>query len=76
MSLVRSVAAAHGGTVFIDHAEGRGSRVTMTLAITQDHSGTVRSPLIRIGDYAGGRDRGLLELSDILPSNLFDTTRF
>lgn len=76
ISLVRSAAAAHGGTVLIDCAEGRGCRVTMTLAITQDNSGTVRSPLIRIGDYAGGRDHGLLELSDILPNNPFDTTVF
>lgn len=74
MTLVRSIAAAHGGTVFIDKPSEKGNRVTLTLSITQSSRDNVRSPILRVGDYAGGRDRALLELSDVLPSELFDTT--
>lgn len=71
MTLVSSVACAHGGTVLIDHPEANQTRVTMTIAITQDHTGVVRSPVFRIGDYTGGQDNGLLELSEILPADLY-----
>lgn len=72
MVLIRSAAAIHGGTVLIDHPEGTGTRITMTLAIRQDSGGLVRSPMLRI-DYAGERDHALLELSDSLPAELFDS---
>jgi len=70
MVLIRSAAAIHGGTVLIDHPEDSGTRITMTLSIRQDTSGQVRSPLLRI-DYAGERDHSLLELSEILPIDLY-----
>ncbi len=70
MVLIRSAAAIHGGTVLIDHPEGAGTRITMTMAIRQDTSGNVRSPLLRI-DYAGERDHNLLELSELLPAELY-----
>ena len=72
MVLIRSAAAIHGGTVLIDHPEGAGTRITMTMAIRQDASGNVRSPLLRM-DYAGERDHSLLELSELLPASLYDT---
>lgn len=72
MVLIRSAAAIHGGTVLIDHPEGAGTRITMTLAIRQDTGGNIRSPMLRI-DYAGERDHALLELSDILPAELYDS---
>jgi len=71
MVLIRSAAAIHGGTVLIDHPEGAGTRITMTLAIRQDTSGSVRSPLLRI-DYAGERDHALLELAESLPASLYE----
>ena len=71
MVLIRSAAASHGGAVLIDQPEGSGTRVTLTLAIRQDTSGNVRSPLLRM-DYAGERDHGLLELSESLPAELFE----
>lgn len=71
MSLVCSVASAHNGTVLIDHPTPEETRVTMTIALKNHISGTVRSTINHIGDYAGGRDKGLLELSDILPSNSY-----
>lgn len=71
MVLIRSAAAVHGGAVLIDHPEGTGTRITMTLAIRQDTSGNVRTPRLRI-DYAGERDHGLVELADILPASLYE----
>ena len=65
MALVRSVAASHGGTVLLEQTSG--TKVTMTLAIRKDVPGTLRTPAMRIGDYAGGRDLGLLEFSETLP---------
>lgn len=72
MVLIRSAAAIHGGAVLIDHPEGSGTRITMTMVIRQDNSGTIRSPLLRI-DYAGERDHALLELSDSLPAELYES---
>lgn len=69
MVLVRAAAANHGGAVLIDRWEG-GARVTMTIAIRQDTSGTLRSPAMRV-DYAGEQDHALVELADCLPSSLY-----
>lgn len=70
MVLIRAAAAAHGGTVLVDHPDGCGTRITMTLAIRQG------SPQLRSAfsppDYAGERDRGLLELSQVLPPSLYE----
>ena len=71
MVLIRSAAAIHGGAVLIDHPDNAGTRITLTLAVRQDNSGSLRSPLLRI-DYAGERDHALLELSDGLPAALYD----
>ena len=70
MVLVRTAAVHHGGTVLIDQPEGAGTRVTMTIAIRQNGS-TLRSPVMRI-DYEGGRDNTLIELSEVLPQDLFE----
>ncbi len=72
MVLIRSAAASHGGAVLIDHPNETGTRITLTIAIRQDISGTVRSPLLKI-DYAGERDHGLLELSESLPPELYES---
>lgn len=70
MVLIRSAAEAHGGTVLMEHPAGQGARITMTMEIRQDHS-HVCSPMLRV-DYAGERNHGLIELSDILPANLYE----
>ena len=70
MVLVRSAAASHGGAVLIDQPEGGGARVTMTIAIRQSTSGTLRSPILRV-DYAGEQDHALVELADCLPAELY-----
>ena len=70
MVLVRSVAAMHGGTVLVDQREDI-TRVTLSLQIRQCQNTLVRSPAFQI-DYAGERDHGLIELSDVLPVHLYD----
>lgn len=67
--IVRSAAVAHHGTVLIDHPEGFGTRVTLTLKIMQD-SGKLRSDIFRV-NYAGEMDSTLLELSDVLPTECY-----
>ena len=71
LSLVCAASSTHGGTVLIDHPEQTQTRVTMTMAIRTDTSGIVRSPTVSLGDYAGGRDKGLLEFAEVLPSELY-----
>ena len=71
MVLIHSTASLHGGTVLVDHPEGTGTRVTVSLAIRQGDA-IMRSPRMRI-DYAGERDHGLIELSDVLPAELYRT---
>lgn len=71
MVLIRSAATVHGGTVLIDQPENSGARITMSLAIRPGSSNQVRSPMLRV-DYSGERDHGLLELSDMLPAELYE----
>jgi K+-sensing histidine kinase KdpD len=70
MVLIRSAAAAHGGTVLMEHPEGLGARITMTMTIRQS-SGSLRSNILKV-DYAGERDHGLIELAESLPSKLYE----
>lgn len=70
MVLIRSAAAAHGGTVLMEHPEGSGARITMTMVIRQDNSDMLRSNILKV-DYAGERDHGLIELVDALPAVLY-----
>lgn len=70
MLLIRSTAALHGGTVLVDHPDGCGTRITISFAIRQENT-TLRSPRL-IVDYAGERDHGLIELSEVLPAYLYD----
>lgn len=68
--LIRSTAQQHGGTVLVDQPTETGTRITMTLAIRPGSSDHVRSPILKV-DYAGERDHGLLELSDVLPADMY-----
>ena len=70
MTLVRSAAAIHGGTVLLEQKDG--TQVAMTIAIRKQPPGSLRSPKLRIGDYTGGRDIGLLEFSDSLPVHSYE----
>ena len=70
MTLIRSAAAMHGGTVLLEQTGG--TKVAMTIAIRKQAPGTLRSPKLRIGDYTGGRDQGLLEFADSLPVHSYE----
>lgn len=72
MVLVRSAAALHGGTVLMEQLPEGGSRITMTLPIRQKTDPLVRSGRLLI-DYAGERNHRLIELSDVLPHELYQT---
>lgn len=71
MVIVRSAAAAHGGTVLIDQPQGSGARVTLTIAIRPSDGTVLRSGILR-PDYMGGWDHGLVELSDCLPLEVYE----
>lgn len=69
--MVHSVALQHGGTLLVSRGENGGTRTVMTLAIRQREQNRMHSPVFSI-DYSGGFDHSLVELSDVLPAELFD----
>ncbi len=69
MVLVRTAATAHGGTVLMEQAEPSGTKVTMSIVINQDTQ-MVRSPILTV-DFSGGYSTELIELSDVLPPELY-----
>jgi hypothetical protein len=70
LALVRCAARVHQGTVLIDHPGNIGTRVTISFPISTSSIAMVRSNITRT-DYAGGWDHGLLELSDVMPPELY-----
>ena len=75
MVIVQAAAAAHGGTVLIEQPQEGGTKVTLTLAIRPQTDGNFRSPAALTIDYSGGRDRGLIELADLLPASSFQSKK-
>ena len=71
MTIISTVATAHGGTVLVDYPDKQSIRVRMTIALIKENNGTVRSPVLRMSDYAGGWDKALLEFAEMLPSNKY-----
>jgi len=71
MTLVSAVASLHGGTVLVDHPIPEQTRVTMSIPIVKGSSDNVRSPILHMGDYAGGRDKCLIELAEVLPHEIY-----
>lgn len=70
MTLVHAAAVAHGGTVLAEHTQNQGLKITMTLAIRKSKDSNVRSPVL-IPELYGGQDQALIELSDVLPYQLY-----
>lgn len=68
MVLIRSAAADHGGTVLIDSPEGKGTRITMTMAIRQD---TPQLKAQVISPVMDNSRQVLTELSESLPWELY-----
>lgn len=75
MVIVQAAAAAHGGTVLIEQPPEGGTKVTLTLAVKPQTDGNFRSPPGLSIDYTGGRDRGLVELAELLPASSFQTKK-
>ena len=75
MVLIRAAATAHGGTVLIEQPKDGGTRITMTLDIRKPGGTRLKSPTLRV-DYAGERDHGLIELSEVLLHTLYENERF
>lgn len=71
MSLVRSVASAHGGAVLLEQPNDTDFRITFTMEIKKSDILNLRSPICLPFDYTGGWDHCLLELSDVLSSDLY-----
>lgn len=65
LTLVRSAATAHQGILLLDHTKEGNLSATIRFPVRQKSFG-LSSPMMRI-DYAGERDHGLVELSEILP---------
>jgi signal transduction histidine kinase len=70
MSLIRSAAIHHGGSVLIAQPKDGGTKITMSLSIRKNPDSILRSNILSV-DYAGYQDHGLIELSDILPADLY-----
>lgn len=74
MVMIRAAASAHGGAVLIDHPDGCGTRITMSMTIRQDTESIVRTNPLMV-DYAGERNHSLVELSDVLPNSLYESKK-
>lgn len=74
LSIIRSVAASHKGTVLLEQPENAGLKITMTIARQLPQKNQFHSPVRLPIDHTGGRDICLLELSDTLPASLYNET--
>lgn len=68
--MVRCVARVHSGTVLVNRPDKIGTRITVSFPIRQNTPPMLRSNITRV-DYAGGWEHSLLELSDVMPANLY-----
>lgn len=68
--LAQYTAAAHNGTLLMDHPRQDTIRFTLTLQIQQGNASSL-SPIFHT-DYLGGYDHCLVELSDVLPSSAYE----
>ena len=69
MLLLQHVAAEHGGALLVERVDDS-VRFTITLPITRSGNTQVRSPMHAF-DYAGEHDHCLVELSDVLPAEVY-----
>lgn len=72
LSIVRKVAMMHGGTVLAEFPADDRMRTTLTVSTKPTERNLLRSPVLLPVDYTGGHDHAVVELSDVLPSHLFD----
>ena len=70
MTVVRTIAAAHKGTLYIQCKNKKEMSVTMSVGIVEN-SETLHSPSEFQIIYGGGYNTALVELSDILPASMY-----
>lgn len=70
LSVVRTAALAHGGTLLMEKLSEQALRTTMAFPVRQSSYSTVRAQVLRV-DPAGELPHGLLELADVLPTKAF-----
>ncbi len=71
LSIVRSAAIAHNGTLLIDKPEVDTLRFTLSITKGGKFTGTLRCPVQIPVNYTGGYDRTRIELAEILPPEAF-----
>lgn len=70
MVLVELAAKAHQGTVLVTQSD-RKIRTCLSICLDEPQGTTLHSPSFHV-DYSGEREHGLVELSDVLPSKLYE----
>lgn len=67
LRLARTIVEIHGGLMILETAPGAGARVAVSLPLREGHRTRLQSP----SEPAGGYDRVLVALSDVLPAEAF-----
>lgn len=76
LPVVQAVIQAHGGTILLQSQKDRGTDVTLTLPVgLPQEQALLRSPRVTV-DRSGGFVPELVELSDVLPPQVFDVRNF
>lgn len=70
MTLINAAATAHGGAVLAEQTKQDGFRITMTISIKKAKNLELRSAVL-VPEIYGGQDQALIELSDVLPYQLY-----
>lgn len=73
LGMARKIMQAHGGNLLLESQEGEGTKVHLALPASQEQSVMPLATKVLRPDYGGGFHKFLLELSDALPSQVFDT---
>ncbi len=71
LSIVRSVAAMHGGTVLMENPNDA-MRITMSIPVRKTTDNVLRSSISLPVNYTGGYVSELIELSDCIPHHFYD----
>lgn len=71
-TVIRTIATAHKGTLYIHSDRDNQVSVTMSVAIMENTESTLRNSGFRM-IYGGGYDTALVELSDVLPASMYET---
>lgn len=70
LTAARQIATLHGGVLVLENREECGVRAVLSLPVSRDEGGLVRSPQMGY-DRFGGFSTALVELSQILPREAF-----